>query len=128
MNRVLGISVDCVDSSLVAQFWMKALDGRISMDASTHLAVVEAKAGPAIRITFREVPERKFLKNRAHLDLITDSFQVESARLLSLGAVRLRDVCEDNTRWTTFADIEGNEFDLIDASSLRTVPQPDPDR
>jgi hypothetical protein len=125
VNRVLGISVDCVNTALVAQFWMKALDGRISMDASTHLAVVEAKAGPAVRLIFREVPERKFLKNRVHLDLVTDSFHVESARLLSLGAVRLRDVLENNTRWTTFADIEGNEFDLIDAISLRMQPQPD---
>jgi hypothetical protein len=34
-------------------------------------------------------------------------------RLLSLGAQRLCDLRRDKSRWTTFADIEGNEFDLI---------------
>ena len=33
--------------------------------------------------------------------------------LLSLGAHRLRDQQAGKSRWTTFADIEGNEFDLI---------------
>jgi hypothetical protein len=33
--------------------------------------------------------------------------------LLGLGARRLRDVERDEIRWTTFAGIEGNEFDLI---------------
>lgn len=33
--------------------------------------------------------------------------------MLSLGAQRLRDVQTDKARWITFADIEGNEFDLI---------------
>jgi len=31
----------------------------------------------------------------------------------SLGARRLRDLQADKARWTTFADIERNEFDLI---------------
>ena len=39
--------------------------------------------------------------------------QAETERLLSLGAQRLRDVQRDKFRWTTFADIEGNEFDLV---------------
>jgi Enoyl-(Acyl carrier protein) reductase len=41
-------------------------------------------SGP--RITFNKVPEPKIVKNRVHLDLISDTFD---------------------------ADIEGNEFDLI---------------
>ena len=47
------------------------------------------------------------------LDLISDTFDAETERLLSLGAQRLRDVQRDKARWTTFADIEGNEFDVI---------------
>ena len=68
-------------------------------------------SGP--RITFNKVPEPKTVKNRLHLDLISDTFDGESERLLSLGARRLRDQQSGNSRWTTFADIEGNEFDLI---------------
>jgi hypothetical protein len=50
------------------------------------------------------------------LDLVTDEFDLQGARLMSLGAVRLNDYALLDTRWTTFADIEGNEFDLIDAN------------
>jgi hypothetical protein len=37
------------------------------------------------------VPEPKSVKNRVHLDLISDAFGAETERLLSLGAHRLRD-------------------------------------
>jgi hypothetical protein len=33
--------------------------------------------------------------------------------VVCLGAHRVRDVQAGNSHWTTFADIEGNEFDLI---------------
>jgi hypothetical protein len=59
------------------------------------------------------VPEAKVVKNRVHLDLISESFDAETERLVSLGAQKLHDVESGNARWTTFADIEGNEFDLI---------------
>jgi Glyoxalase-like domain len=59
------------------------------------------------------VPETKVAKNRLHLDLISDSIDSDSERLISLGAKKLRDVQAGDTRWTTFVDIEDNEFDLI---------------
>jgi short-subunit dehydrogenase len=37
----------------------------------------------------------------------------DAERLVDLGAKKLRDVEGANARWTTFIDIEGNEFDLI---------------
>jgi hypothetical protein len=33
--------------------------------------------------------------------------------LIGLGARKVRDVDAGDARWTTFADVEGNEFDLI---------------
>jgi len=57
--------------------------------------------------------EVKVAKNRLHLDLVSDAFDGETERLLSLGARRLRDVQAGGSQWTTFADLEGNEFDLI---------------
>ena len=68
---------------------------------------------PPACLSFQRVPEAKIVKNRLHLDLITDTFDAETGRLLSLGAHRLRDVQGVGSSWTTFADIEGNEFDLI---------------
>lgn len=66
-----------------------------------------------VRLVFRRVPERKYVKNRVHLDLATNAFELDCARLLALGAVRLDDVALPDCRWTTFADVEGNKFDLI---------------
>ena len=51
--------------------------------------------------------------NRLHLDLISGTFDAETERLLSLGAQRPCDLQRDKSRWTTFADIERHEFDLI---------------
>ena len=61
----------------------------------------------------QKVPGPKTVKNRLHLDLVSGTFDAATARLLRLGAQRLRDLQTDEARWTTFADIEGNEFDLI---------------
>jgi hypothetical protein len=58
-------------------------------------------------------PRTKTSKNRLHLDLITSDFDAETARLLALGAVKVKEICQNGARWLTFLDIEGNEFDLI---------------
>jgi hypothetical protein len=34
-------------------------------------------------------------------------------RLLALGAVKVKEICQNGARWLTLLDIEGNEFDLI---------------
>jgi hypothetical protein len=117
MTSVHGITFDCENVSAVAQFWSETLGGRIGPGASSDVAVLEVRAatGP-LRLAFRKVPGGKFFKNRVHLDLVADNFDLEGARLLSLGAVRLSDYALFEGRWTTFADVEGNEFDLIDAN------------
>ena len=53
------------------------------------------------------------MKNRLHFDLITTSFDAEIARLTGLGATTLNEVTAGG-HWATMADLEGNEFDLID--------------
>ena len=114
-NAFVGIAVDCNDAAALARFWGAVLGRPVAADATTDSAVLlagdEAVSGP--RITFHRVPEAKVVKNRLHLDLISDTFDAETERLLSLGARRLNDVQSTKFRWTTFADIEGNEFDLI---------------
>jgi hypothetical protein len=114
-NTVLSLSVDCTDAAAVARFWGAVLGRQVADGATQENAVLlagdQATSGP--RLAFHSVPEAKVVKNRLHLDLMSDSFEPETERLVSLGARKLRDVQSDNTRWTTFVDIEGNEFDLI---------------
>jgi Glyoxalase-like domain len=114
-NTLFGISFDCTDASAVARFWGAVLDRQVEDGATSDNAVLladdQATSGP--RLAFHRVPEAKVVKNRLHLDLVSDRFESETQRLTGLGAEKIRDVQGDEARWTTFVDIEGNEFDLI---------------
>jgi hypothetical protein len=114
-NTFFGIAVDCADAAAVADFWAAALGRQVAPHPSREHAVILADDGGVHgpRLAFHQVPEAKTVKNRLHLDLITTEFDAEVMRLVSLGATKVRDVEEAGGRWTTFGDIEGNEFDLI---------------
>jgi hypothetical protein len=114
-NTFFGLGVDCADAVVLAGFWAAVLGRSVAPDATSQSAVVEADpgTGTAPRLGFHRVPEPKTVKNRLHLDLIASEFDTETQRLLDLGATRIRNVEQGGARWTTFADIEGNEFDLI---------------
>ena len=114
-NSLFGVAIDCADALTLARFWADVLGRQVAEDSTAEHAVLLADGTDSgwPLVTFNVVPEPKSVKNRLHLDLISDTFDAETGRLLSLGARRLRDVQTDKARWTTFADIEGNEFDLI---------------
>jgi hypothetical protein len=114
-NSLVAVAMDSADALTLAQFWADVLGRQLAEDSTPEHAVLLADGDDSgwPLIVFNTVPEPKTVKNRLHLDLISDGFEAETERLLSLGAVRLRDVQADKARWTTFADIEGNEFDLI---------------
>ena len=69
-------------------------------------------------------PKGKVVKNRLHLDVRVgtglvgqervDALEAECARLVALGAVRVRllPADDDNESCLLMQDIEGNEFDL----------------
>ena len=111
-SSVLGLSIDCGDAAKLAHFWAGVLGSNVSPDPTPESAAIDAD-GSAPRLAFHQVPEAKTVKNRLHLDLISSQFGAESERLLGLGATRIRDVEHVSARWTTFADPEGNEFDLV---------------
>jgi predicted enzyme related to lactoylglutathione lyase len=110
-----ALSVDCGDAGKLAAFWAAALGRLVEPGAASESAAIapddSGATGP--RLLFHQVPEPKIVKNRLHIDLVSDAFEAESQRLVALGASRIRDVTKGSNRWTTFADPEGNEFDLI---------------
>ena len=114
-NSLVGVVFDCADTLTVAQFWADVLGRQIAADSTAEHVVLLAgdrdTGWPPL--VFNAVPEPKTVKNRLHLDLVSDTFEAETERLLSLGAQKLGDRQADKAHWTTFADIEGNEFDLI---------------
>jgi predicted enzyme related to lactoylglutathione lyase len=111
-NTVYGLSIDAADAAKLARFWAGALGREVTPGATTESATLNPD-GTSPRLIFHQVPEPKSVKNRLHLDLISSTFDAETERLAALGASRIRDITQGSARWTTFADPEGNEFDLI---------------
>jgi F420H(2)-dependent quinone reductase len=111
---VYGLSVDCDDAAAVASFWSQALGRPVNSGATEQDAAIDATdpaQGP--RLAFHQVPESKTVKNRLHLDLIAPEYDAERERLVGLGATVVNEVSAGSARWTTFTDVEGNEFDVI---------------
>jgi catechol 2,3-dioxygenase-like lactoylglutathione lyase family enzyme len=114
-NTFVGLTVDCADAAVVARFWAAVLGLEVASDPTAEhaLILVDADGTHGPRLLFLQVPEPKTVKNRLHFDLLATDFEAESARLIGLGAEKLWDVEQGSTRWTTFRDVEGNEFDLV---------------
>jgi hypothetical protein len=109
-----GASFDAANAARAAAFWAAALNRQVAAGGDEHDAVVEARdacGGP--RLAVHQVGEPKSAKNRFHPDLISSDYEGEAERLIALGATKLNEVVRDGARWTTFADVDGNEFDLI---------------
>jgi hypothetical protein len=113
-STLFGLAFDSADAAVAARFWAQVLHREVADGASEQHAVVEKGSDDSgvPRLSFYQVPEGKTVKNRLHVDLITADYEGESARLVGLGAAKLN-VVDQGARWTTFADVEGNEFDLI---------------
>ena len=104
-----SITFDCNDAVALATFWGAALGREVPVDASTDYAMLPGE--PAW--SFMRVPESKAAKNRVHVDLATPDLAGMVDRLVALGATRHGDFDEAGFRWTTLADPEGNEFDVV---------------
>lgn len=108
---VASITFDCDDALALARFWSMALDRAIADDATSDYAQLAGE--PAW--SFNAVPEPKTCKNRVHVDLDVADLPAAVERFVELGATRLGEFDEQGYRWTTLADPEGNEFDLVAA-------------
>ncbi|QGV80560.1 VOC family protein [Streptomyces ficellus] len=139
--RQFQVTFDCADPERVARFWCEVLgyvlppppkgfgtweDFRSSLPPEERGAwsacVDPSGAGP--RLFFQRVPEGKAGKNRVHLDVRVGTglvgeerlttLEAEGARLVALGAVRVRllPADEDNESCLVMQDVEGNEFCL----------------
>ncbi|MFD0372231.1 VOC family protein [Streptomyces sp. NPDC127114] len=109
---VRHVTIDCSDAYALASFWARALDSKLSDDDNPGdpEALVET---PGADLLFIQVPEKKSLKNRVHLDLQPQdrTRDEEVERLIALGATLFDDQRRpDGTGWVVLQDPEGNEF------------------
>ena len=116
---VAALTIDSADPAALADFWGKALGRPVSPGAVAGDTAVDAtgpESGP--RMLLHNVPEPKGI----HLVLLTEHYDEETERLTGLGARALNEIklpavrsglITYSVRQTTFADPEGNEFDLV---------------
>ncbi|MBL1076891.1 VOC family protein [Nocardia sp. 2] len=116
--RQVQVTFDCAEPERVARFWSAVL----GYEHRGTACVDPTGVGP--RLYFQRVPEGKVVKNRVHLDVRVgtglvgaqrvDALEAECARLMALGAVRVRllPADEENESCLVMQDIEGNEFCL----------------
>ena len=119
---IASVTFDCADALTVGTFWSAAHGPPARPQGLQRLrgdrlrrpprpggwAPVERAQDPTW--LFVKVPEPKTAKNRIHLDVAASDPEAEVARLVELGATRVRDTDEFGYRWTVMADPEGNEF------------------
>lgn len=135
------VTFDCADPERVARFWCEVLGYAVPPapegfatweefnrslppeDRGSWFACADP-AGVGPRLFFQRVPEGKVAKNRVHLDVRAGTglvgeerlatLEAECARLVALGAVRVRllPADDDNESCIVMQDIEGNEFCL----------------
>jgi predicted enzyme related to lactoylglutathione lyase len=112
---VLAISFDAHHAARLAQFWAQALHRTVNDGATEDFASIAANTDTPLGavLMFHKVPEDKTVKNRVHIDLRVSDVVAEADRLTSLGAKQIRSLAENNNRWISFTDPEGNEFDLV---------------
>ena len=117
MEVRIGITVDCQDPDLLAQFWERFLgyQRRPGGGGDSPYVTVERPdgvEGPP-HLTFQRVPEPKVAKAIAHLDLFVDHAEPVVSQMLEMGAA-LVEVTEAGD-WTTrvLQDPAGIEFCVI---------------
>lgn len=121
--------VDCENARTLSAFWAEALGWHEEVPPQHQLELIRAErgeeavddrvmladpSGVEARLFFQQVPEKKIVKNRVHVDLNVENADLEVERLVSLGARdpvwhqdRLGPFVE---RWAVLQDPEGNEF------------------
>jgi Glyoxalase-like domain len=138
--KQVQVAFDCAEPERLGRFWCEVLgyvaptpegfatwrdyDRSLPPEERDSWFAITDPSGVGPRLYFQRVPEGKVVKNRVHLDVRVGTglvgeerlavLEAECARLVALGAVRVRLLLadEDNASCMLMQDIEGNEFDL----------------
>jgi hypothetical protein len=108
-----GITVDCAQPQLLADFWAALLERDVSVPLPGWLRLgTLGEAQPVIN--FQPVPEPKRGKTRIHLDVVVDDIERGVETVTRLGGRSLQQRYDyDEGVVVLMADPEGNEFCLV---------------
>ena len=121
--RFAALAIDSADPAVLADFWGQVLGRPVSPGAvagDMAVDVTEPESGP--RMILHNPAGPGTAKTTIHPVLMTDRYDEEIERLSALGAKPLNKIEIPRVRTgdmtfsvsqTTFADPEGNEFELV---------------
>lgn len=117
--------MDCENAFSLSEWWKQVLDytdvpGDPNEPGDEECMILDPSSGH--QLLFIEVPDRRQVKNRVHLDLVpTDRTRDEEIqRVLALGGTELADRRNPNgSGWMVVADPEGNEFCILRSDAER---------
>jgi predicted enzyme related to lactoylglutathione lyase len=112
--RFLYITIDAQDAERIADFLATVLDTEREeeLDDGRFLVLKGRDDLPALCV--QRVPEPKHGKVRIHLDLGAADLTEATTRIEALGGSwDGEDRILDGVEWRTFADPEGQEFDIL---------------
>ena len=106
--RLGSTVINCVDLDAMTDFWSAALglvpDHR---EADDRFRVLR---GPRVNLSLQVARTPVSARDQMHLDLYSDDVPAHVARLVDLGAERVREVREPDDHYVVLRDPEGNEF------------------
>jgi hypothetical protein len=110
-----ALNFDSIDPAVLAEFWGKVLGRPVSPGLIPGgFAVDETESASGPRLIFLPASRAETVKNMALRPILgTENYDQEIERLTGLGAEPLNEVRLPLARYTTFADPEGNPFDLV---------------
>jgi hypothetical protein len=119
MGRLKDIVIDADHPASLARFWASMLDGyailpydhaeitrlaALGLTPETDTSVMVA--GPGTRLCIHLRTDPRLPRNRVHLDIAAGDVEAEVARLVGLGATRVR----TGDGYVVLNDPEGNNF------------------
>jgi hypothetical protein len=112
-TRLNDVVVDAADPAALGRFWSALLGTPITGESADE---VDVAVSEGVELVFVPVPEPKVAKNRLHLDLASSTPEEQADivdRATALGA-RPVDLGQRGVPWVVLADVEGNEFCVLE--------------
>ncbi len=109
MNLSVGmITIDTPDAAALSRWWATQTGAEVAQDFGDF--VILAGGGLPALLGFQQVADATPGKNRVHLDLAADDLGVAVEQLTAAGAGLVEHRGDENFRWVTLTDPDGNQF------------------
>ncbi|WP_182525377.1 VOC family protein [Nocardioides dongkuii] len=120
MTLSLGmINFDSTDPAPLAAWWAEQTGGTVDDPYGGTFLLVRGGSLP-LMLAFQQVGDPTPGKNKIHLDLSAPDLDAEVERLVAAGATVVGDRGDEDFRWVTLADPQGNEFCVAAADTAES--------